>query len=319
MKMMLNNKKKMSHYRDIETIKLLFYISNVLCLLPRYNFVKEKCIKSKFYDLYAILIALINSTFGLLACYYRIRDVYSTMEPTTIVVDFIANILLTIMCGIMILRLSLWKSDELNVLLQSVTIYNKRSNIKSYKKCGKNYFYTELFAYHLLYVAFVLLDAYVWISSLGFKIFRHYLFRNVQYYYIITLSFIMFNVALIIRDRFVHLNERLECNVTLAYSITIVREVGYKRGVHRWRENNGVKDINKLYISLCEIVEKYNQVFGPIIVIMSVIFIIGLLQPINIGLVYTTTDMDGATFGVDLGILCVLWSSIYIVINKNKL
>lgn len=307
--------KKTSHYRDLYTMKLLFYIGNVTCLLPPFDFRNEKCVKSRLYVFYAILIAVVNGTFGGLASYYRIKEAYGLLKSTISVMDFTANVMTTITFVVVIVRMSIWKRNDVADLFHSITTYNRKSNINMYKKSGKNYFYTEMIAYHLLYLAYVVFDAYVWIGTLGYTIFQHYLFREIQYYYILTFGFIIYNLAIIIRDCFIHLNEKLESNITMANNITIVRELGSKRGVHQWKDNNGVKEINKLYIALCDIIDKFNKVFGAVIVLLALNFIIGLLQPINIGLVYSTSQesMGDQSFGCDLAILCVLWASIYIV------
>lgn len=298
---------------DINAMKILYFVGNVLGMVPIFDFKTNKTRKSNLHLIYSIIlfatIVFVNTT----SQYYKHQLVHPVLNTTSVVLDVLSNNLLLMINGFVVFKHSIMNKKDFQNFMESLIKFDKESNILPNKLSNKRFNITNIIFYNVIFFTYHITDSTVWLGKFDIVTFSPYLFAYFQMYHMLTLAFIMNGFLVIIKDRFVYLNHKL-------FSILIpekelITVVDVKRKSNNWRKSNDVKDVIKFYTFLCEIVEMFNNNYGYPIVFLLTTLVIGLLQPINIGLVYTSAPdgIDGMWLGMELAFLCFLWCLVFFV------
>lgn len=80
-----------------------------------------------------------------------------------------------------------------------------------------------------------------------------------------------------------------------------------------------IKNLGNTYTLMSEVYDVYNKIYGWHGVLLNINVLIGLLSPIALAIVYTTPKSTqtivGATYGIDLLLLCIVWGGMIFILG----
>lgn len=304
--------------RDANYIRPLYIWCNILGILPLYNFQEDISAVSNRFKIFTIFHIMITiSIFGY-SDYGRKTFLYGDLDMTVVATDKIAHVLLTF----------------LNVAARYLFIFHHGEKVKQFfnsaycvsKKCDLYLFTHQSFTIQFicvnLYIAFLLIfDSFVWIGSLGLRIFKFYAGRSLLYYISNIIIFLMFQTSIMIQHFLKSVNSSLDttlknliCNdVRREYFLAEFRINGLTKTDYTFSD---VKKIRILYSQICDLVDKFNAIFGFIILITTLFAVSYMLNLTDLALVYAlnkSRNIQGSEYGFDLMILCILWMTTLLV------
>lgn len=305
---------KAKQNRDAQFISVLCRMGYILSIVPPLH----KCSSVRFrffYQWYTIFIFLVIMVGNGLAIYGRCKESYEGSPSTLVFTDIAVNIGTTITNVFSVVVLSLWKFDDFKLFYEIFSNANdcllKNKNL-TLSRCKA--FYIELILGHVCILLLFIYDAYVWINGLGFKIFRHYIFRDFQNYHLYITVMIIYNFAISMKHRFEEINDTLrkvtnlpECKGS-SINTQLVK-------MDKCDSHLGVRQISQLYEVLLLQISLFNKLFGWQIFFMTFSIMMGLLNSLDILTVYTFLRQkdDSLHFGYDLIILSSLWALFQVV------
>lgn len=304
----------MKEYVSVQSIKHFYCLASILTVAPVFNFMKNTCYSSKRYIFYSLLWCISGIGLTIFAFIGRLENSYAFMTIPTIFLDIVSlhlNAFVTIYVTIM---LTIKRKKKFENFVDNLIKFDNKSNTPLLEK-PRLEFYIKLILYHLLFISFCLSDTFMWNRRLGFRVMRYYLSRYIQYYQFITFSFLFYNYAKLIRDRFVHLNDILVNTVTVSNQLYLMHDAPQKDLIKKVEETS-IKKIIDLHLLLCDCVNLFNEIFGTVVFLMCITIIVGLLQPINIAFSYAKTDLNSQTKTMDPDMIavCIIWSFMFLVI-----
>ncbi|KAJ3664567.1 hypothetical protein Zmor_000124 [Zophobas morio] len=298
---------------DLCYLKPLYTLCNFLAITPPHSYgscVTSVSIRFKMYTLLHIAIDLllyVHSSYG------RENYIYQTMDVTVALTDKIANFMLTFF-NVMLRVVLIFANGKTTKLF-----YNQMYDLSVhdlFEACSPRVFRIHFAIFNFYMVALILSDAYLWINSVGVRMFQYYVGRSFTYYMCNLSIFLIFHSVLPIKHFFASLGTFLE---TLVKNLVCSDDDGRKEYVlSEFRiQSVPVKDscydlrkVRKYYNSICDMVDNFNQIYGLAILMVIIVVITYVLNLTDLLLVYGVSkdkNIGGASYGTDLIILCGFW------------
>ncbi|RZC39611.1 uncharacterized protein BDFB_000669 [Asbolus verrucosus] len=298
---------------DCRYIKPLYTLCNILAILPPHVFGNNPSRTSVCFKIYTVIHIFIAVGIYIHSSYGRENYVYNIMDVTVSLTDKLANFTLSSFNVVLRFILVFYNDRTIKTFLNDAYEISKQSEFVCFTTRS---FQMQFLAFNL-YMAFLLVfDTFVWIRSVGFKMFQFYLGRSLMYYTCNTMIFFMFQSALLIKHLFASLNNSLEtitknlvCNdVRRQYILTEFKMV--KSSTITNYQCFDIKRIRKLHNKICSLVDSFNDAYGFVILSVILVIITYILNLTDLVLVYAvdkTKSIDGAQYGAELIILCGFW------------
>lgn len=299
----------MNKYKDIKSIRPIFYLSNVLATAPTYSFKSQECSFAKLHCIYSMFILILV----LIMCLWSIQGRYSwnykAMKATMITLDMLSFITLLILNCLSILKLVLWPDNKFRKFLNLLRLFDAKSHIPVIDHIP-GCFIIEMCFYQMYLIGFYVCDSMFWLTHFHISYFKYYLFRYVQYYQCVTLGFLITQYAKLITDRFKYINDMLKTSKKISGD-----NISYLTDKKHLIDYNNIKRAHILYNDLCIIVDLFNTVFGGMLLLITLSFVIGLLEPLNLMMYYALNvgQFDILTGGTHMYLLTALWAGMFLV------
>ncbi|KAF2893220.1 hypothetical protein ILUMI_12954 [Ignelater luminosus] len=298
-------------------IEPLYKISVALAVAPPCCLKEHKISKWKTNKNYGILMTLLVITGYVLSVIGRVHDCYPYFANATLVVtDALFGFVLTVANVISILiPLSYTRTNFVTFLNAFATVddflvRNGKNVEKKYK-----FLVVQLIFGHVVMLTLFVYDAYVWLTSVGMKQYRNYIFRDIQSYYSSVVIMMIYNLLLSLTCRFRSLNELLDnlCPFDLMDNVNVLCEL--KVRVTQLQPYRRVQQISQVYEVLITQIIYFNRVFGWQILFITATIVVGLLNTLDILIVYGVfkNNHGSLTFGNDLIILSIFWSVLHFI------
>lgn len=149
------------------------------------------------------------------------------------------------------------------------------------------------------------MDAYAWISTVGFETYKYYIIRGLQYYKLNINIFLVFWITLEIRKRFYIINTMLKnCLMDIVTDVSLNETGDGKPPVPRQ-----IKDLIRLHNQLCDILDQHNQIWGIVIMFSTIFMIIYIVQYTAILIHYSIMGglINGHYFGMNFRVSSCSW------------
>lgn len=310
---------------NISFISPLYQWAAYCLQTPRYDFKQKKARNNSRFKLatalyiLALIIALATTGYAK----YMILLVEPMVSNTTKLIDSTLLLFQLITC-ILVSSSVLFETEDITLFIKTFEMLDARLNIDEENRGMYSYnFATEIVVIHLLLFCTYAYDAYVWICEMSFAFYSSLLLRSFLFYPYVLFCLIVWNFVLAIKVRFKLLNKHLKRHVFAPSNPSNfdlkLYVIGNSKQVHdaSISKKLSVKDIMKLHGHLRKLVALFNTIYGMKIVCMTVIFILGALMAISLGLLYGVPgnfmDFD---YGVHLLVVCTsLWPAVTLVCN----
>lgn len=316
-------KKEVTDWRNM---KPLYYLCNFLAVTPPHILGNTVTPVSKCFKIYTVIHIFIIIGLYIHSSYGRENFVYGSMNMTVAITDKIANFMLTFF----------------NVSLRIILVFQKGKVIKTFFNegyelskqdmfncCSRRSFRLNFAIFNLYMVVLLLFDAYLWINSVGVRMFQYYVGRSFTYYVCNTTIFLIFHSVLPIKRFFASLGvafdkimKNLICEIDARKEI-FLSDFKSAKSVPQIKFNcYDLRRIRKNYNSICELVDAFNNIYGFAMLEIIIVVITYVLNLTDLFLVYgvsKTRNIEGAHFGTNLVILCALWITTLLVSYKNAL
>lgn len=308
---------------DLNYLKPLYSLCNFLAITPPHiygNSVNPVSLRFKMFtvlNIFIIIVLYVHSSFG------RENYIYPNMDGTVALTDKIANFTLTFF----------------NIILRFMLVFYNGKTMKKFFNLGfelstqnifecycKRTFRIHLLIFNIYMITLVIFDAYLWINSVGLRMFQYYLGRSLTYYMCNISIFLIFHSVLPIKHFFSSLGTSLE--TVIKNLVCDDDDDGRKEyiisefKIRNSSESNcnccDLRKIRKYYNSICEMVDYFNDIFGLIILMVIAVVITYVLNLTDLLLVYGVSKgkkIDGVQYGTDLIILCGMWMVTLLVRN----
>lgn len=321
------NSLKRNRNGNITFISPLYKWASFCLQTPPYDFNKKMMLNTYWFRL-ATILYIVSIIFATLLTFYS-KSLYLVHEKgvplTAKIIDSLLLIVQVITC-ILISSTALCQSNDIKLLIKTFEMLDSRLNIDEENKGMQTYNFTiEIILVHVLYLTTATYEAYVWNSRNDFKFYLMLLLKTLLFYPYVLLSLILWNFILAIKVRFKLLNKQLRKYSLPAfhlnvYSISMKNTKEIRNKINFHLSNNKIlqmKDILKLHRHLSDLIELFNKIYGCKIFLMTVIFILGALMAVSLGLSFGISgNFVGGNYGINLFILCnVLWPTVTLVNN----
>lgn len=311
-----------THGTSICIIQPLLKLSNFLAIIPPFNLVKfskkKRC--SKTYKVYTAFVLVIYLSLYGLSVYGRQMVVFSMLAIPIQIVDHVAYATLTLTNTLTSVQSVFFNYEEFRSFFEKTL--KVECDVKMRMLSRRSFL--KLFVPYVLAVLFLMLvDGFIWMHSLGWVNFRCYILRDIQYVHFCIINFLMFTLARVIEKRFSALNTLLSIVVYSLQNPGFKKEYGFAALIDADSKDfqyQDLKNIGKCYVLLCEMVDTFNKVFGSIIVSVALCTIAILLNNAILAINYSImsgNDMGGTGFGMNLLILCLMWTFMSMVSRFN--
>lgn len=299
---------------NIRYITLLFKLTNILAITPRYSFSKAKIISvrcSRFYSVFGAAIIITGSIFS----FYGKSTIYKRIKVTIMVVDIIKQTSSTLLNLVSVLGISFFNLKNYSRFLNLLsTIDDKFSqNLSYFHKSKRNILYFELMCFHIFLGTVYIFDISVKFSKRKSIAFSFYMFEIVQYYHSYVAILLIYNFSMVIKDRFEKVNESL---LKLKRCISNPNYLPLQLFNTETKTKN-IKDILSLYTKICESVRLFNKIFGLEILLITHNLVLSVLSTLNVGLIHTffkkSRKPNKQTVGIEFFLLYLVWSIVFLV------
>ncbi|XP_015832937.2 putative gustatory receptor 28b [Tribolium castaneum] len=294
-------------------MKPLYYLCNFLAVTPPHSLGNTVTPVSLRFKLYTIVHIFIIIALYAHSSYGRENFIYGSMNMTVAITDKIANFMLTFF----------------NVSLRIILVFSKGKVIKSFFNqgyelskqeifncCSKKSFRMNFAIFNLYMVLLLLFDAYLWISSVGVRMFQYYIGRSFTYYVCNTTIFLIFHSVLPIKRFFTSLGiafdnimKNLICEIDGRHEFFLAEFKSAKTPPNKLNCYD-LRRVRKNYNSICELVDAFNNIYGLAMLEIIIVVITYVLNLTDLFLVYgmsKSRNIEGVSFGTNLVILCALW------------
>lgn len=316
---MPNNKCPTSLYN----INLLRVIGKYLAILP-----PECCINSEegtyslngFYKWYTISVLVFIIIGYSLSVWGRFKEIYNTFPSNTLVVTDIGLNVSAIITNILSITL-----PSMVYLKQYGTFFKTFQDLDMHftengPEMKRHRFYTFFAVTHILFISLSLYNAYIWNTSYGFVVYRYYIFENIQNYHIFIMVITIFILTRAIAQRFKRINTALE-ELTLNSKI-YVRSLHCNADLTKWELFETVRQLSTFYEKQIAQVHLFNEVFGWQILFLSLYIIMGLLNALDILILFGSLDLSEVGNGIHvdeltgINILWACWQFVSNIVRK---
>ncbi|XP_018577463.1 uncharacterized protein LOC108915810 [Anoplophora glabripennis] len=306
---------------DLKTIYPLVKLSNVLAIAPPYNFGEqpEPCTrKCKIYAsvvLAAILSGYFYNVYGKLH-----NEIIKNFDMVQNLIDFAATAFLTMASTSLTVITVLWRAEKFKSLLFSIEKFDSSIGLK----CGKSKrrFWAGYIALQLITLSTIFIDSFVWIKTLGLKIYVYYIAKYVMWYQFNVGTFLIFWLALEIEGRFREVNRLLiRCArgkkssfliPTLLYEYSIVNRKD-KPFYIRIPDTVLLRSIKFWYNDFVTLVEEFNSIFGLnllFVILFNITNVVHYTEILMLHVIYKKVETD---FEVGFIFLSLMWITVAFV------
>ncbi|CAH0564899.1 unnamed protein product [Brassicogethes aeneus] len=271
----------------------------------------DDCIKSRFYQVYAVLVML-ACLVSLVSGVYNSTLDYPTysLHHIVVIIDHIMFVSITTANILGTFMTVFYKGDVIKEYAERIISINKFIPIRG---CPKSY-WRMVIIFCIIVCFTIFLDTAVWIYIIGWKFYKYYIFREFQYFHYSVMVFLAYYFACMIRCKFASLNVLLTedaCQLSSQEKYThdflpvydMERLLMVNNDEKTTQQN--LKDVFKWYTEIADILEIYNSIFGQIIFIASMCTIALLLNYIVYFLI--------SPFTIAILILVMFWILIALV------
>ncbi|KAJ8983200.1 hypothetical protein NQ317_016421 [Molorchus minor] len=223
--------------KSIRFLVPILKFSNVLALAPWYNFEKKTVASAKLFKLYAVMIALLTTTWSTYCLTVRLN-----VRKEIILLNYFLNSMVEI-TGLVtflvtVLGSAFWNMDAWHKLIANLSFLEDRNNLntsnstdKSVFKNANSIFLMGTFYYIALYIfQYLSSDMPASLSSLVFFFYADFVATNIAY-----------NIVL---------------SITLKYK-DLVSMLTDARGCSK-----NIRKVKQLYLKIDEVIEYFNNIFG---------------------------------------------------------
>lgn len=215
---------------DKGTIQILLKIAKFCGTFP-----SEK--PSRLFFCYQFLIFIMNLLWSSWSIYNVVNEFYFDKTSMDIFIDLLTSFFMLFQ-GSSIQLISLWCPAGWRNLYEEL-------KIDGCKTSGKFSIYLEIVVVHIYYFAKFAFVCWTWVPLVGFHICKNYAFRNVNEYYSLISTMVLVHVNIIIRRRFLLMNQIL-------------------------KNSNCVRHVQMSYRKATQLIDNFNCVFG-----YQILFIMG--------------------------------------------
>lgn len=285
---------------SLKVLKPMLIANKFLAIFPPYTFGKQSTSLSIYYKIYNVLFtvflisAYIYHVYGKLTC-----DKFESWDSTLNVVDYISNFLLMAV-SIATCILTLRNYNRLQCFLYSLEQFDKTTK-KPYKE--KKQFETMAPTLKCFTLTIIIIDSITYSRAITMEVYKYYLVRSIFWYHFCESLFFKFWMSHEILFRFQYLNQLLTKAVSkhkaTYFEHGIITPNFQVKTVESARKDTiRLRNFSCWFDDLCNIVDNYNEVFGPILlgsVLYNISFIMQGVVVVLVGVVFKKEDNLKAT------------------------
>lgn len=279
---------------NVEGLNIAHCCANILGTTP--NLIKNKYPQNRqLIDvvrgiLFIILVGLIiiSLLYGTIVSIDR--NIHKTVFITMTLMEFIVSLFNVIS----VYQFNLRHSDKLQMFLHrlrklEVFIINPQNIPKANMWC-----LIEFYSWAAFKTVFATLNGYVYVTSVGWDVFRFFFPREIQNYHLGLVMILVTRYAQLLALRINELNQHLK-------NFVVNRELKEKQ--------ISINVISKAYTTIAELIDEYNCLIGPLSLCYCGCMVFNILVPINMALlfVYDIPIHENHTFGYSFVVYCILW------------
>lgn len=251
---------------DENSIQILLKIARICGTFP-----PEK--PSKWIYIYHIFTFAITLFISVISMYFNAIELYSRRDTIDVFVNVLASFFTTVQ-GLSIQLLTLTNPNGWRQLYEKL-------DCKQFLTSRKMWVYFEIFAIQALFFLKLSFATWTWLSVGGYTISIKYFYRHLYEHYAIISIAIIVHVNLIIKRKFFAMN-----------SILLKRN------------NDCIRNVQKIHREIVDIIEIFNGVFGYQILFIMAHTIVVMLENAN-------NFMKSNVFNDAISLKVFLWSAFY--------
>lgn len=301
-------------YMNLYSIRPIIYLSNIFATAPIYNLKTQEYFCIKLHSFYATFVLLILTSMCIWSMQGRYRYNYKLMTTSAIVLDVLSFVTILILNCLSIIKLVLSSKNGFRKFFTSLMCFDRKSQIPTIESISW-WFIFEITFCHAYFIIFCITDTMLWGTYFDISYYKYYLFRYVQYYQFIILTFLIAQYARLITDRYKHINDLLSKSSVILKPLSTWNEHSKVMEYNDEIQFSNVKRVHFLYTDLTNIVDLFNNIFGEMLFLFAFNIFIGLLEPLNIMLgqtmsVAVVNGLNGRKFVIfDTS----LWAGLFLV------
>lgn len=224
--------------------------------------------------------------------------------------DQITNFFLFVTCSVISIRNIFVRPKRVRKFLKKLKMFDEK--VMLHQSIETTLFWICVLSAHATVILTLSVDCYEWLSTVGMTKYKHYIFRNINYYKLFVTQFLIFWVTIEMGSRFNFLNKLLEKQFSSKPNSAVFYTVKRNFFGTMMQQSTLLKDvrtISSLHNELCNIIEQFNEVFGIFILFCILFTIMGGVQ-------YTATFIfssilfnrnDHVNFAVQFRIIGCFW------------
>lgn len=262
---------------DIVLIKSYYYFASFLGLTPIYSFNHSKLLYPELHRYYVFLLFTLLFSFYIYSTYGMFLQFFEG-ETTKIVfgLELIMFFLMNFICTYGMYKSTYKKGKHWMNFLNGIIKFD--AGLKVINIEGKD-LRIEVTG-QILFVLFLIMYVTFWCVQKGFFFFQYYLIEVIEYLYMYTIIVLASKFALSLKKRFKICNKIIIQNTKEDLSNVRISSKKFKLKL------KGKMHYVHLFTKLSYLVELYNMLFGPLILIYLGRLLVGLIDSINYYLSY---------------------------------
>lgn len=287
-------------------------VAKLLAVEPFYN---ASSFGMRLQKCYAIFLVIALNCGYVASLYGKITETYARQNFTVVIIDAMSLTVLTAAITTAVIRSSFCNVEKFKTYMEYLGELRQMLKQERITNVMNNRFYIETIIAHIAMVLLLTFDGFVWVKTVGVRIYTRYLFKDVTDYINMIVVLLIYNYVMILRNCFQKTNCCLSNinNNCSKRSDSAKSEVKINNYVNNEKEDAGekVKTVRKMYALLSALVRICNTIFGWQIFFLCAIVLMGVLEVVNFTLVITVVEngrfMDNVALEADFISLIFLW------------
>nr|CAH7755506.1 unnamed protein product [Callosobruchus chinensis] len=291
-------------------------------------------LQENVYKCYGLMLMAASTYCFISATQMKESDSFADYHDLVTLSDEVFTFFLTITSVTSILVITFLYPNRVEHILEDLSMFEKLTGAK----CSfcRYKFWILFLLFGSSYVISITIDTIVWTKAVGFQIYKYYVGRNVQFLQVDAMVLLEMWLCLELWSRFKALNKHLRLCIKRAYLGTSVCNIFSTTkkldGSNIELKVLKIRKLKRLHNFLCDTLESFNLVFGPLI-LLETISAISLIVQYTLVFVYymlinykyssENIGVNGLIFVIDNAcyVFALLLSSVYsfiAAINGNQ-